>query len=103
GLWSRMRSFEPQDLYRGLERGELCWGIGIRGTLHLVSAREHPAYAAVASATGACNWNRTGERTTPGMDELRNALRASARARPLTNEDISELAENWVSEHPEAI
>src|SRR5580693_5758095 len=50
GLWSRMASFEPRDLYGALERGELCWGIGIRGTLHLVSAREHPAYAAVASA-----------------------------------------------------
>jgi len=102
GLWSRMSRFEPADLYAALERGELLWGIGIRGTLHLVSAVEHPAYAAVAAeSTG--SWHRAIAETTPAMNELRGALLELARDQPRTNEEIREFAEAWVSEHPDAI
>jgi Winged helix DNA-binding domain len=102
GLWSRMASFAPEDLYAALERGDLFWGIGIRGTLHLVSAREHPSYAVVAAGwTG--SWQRAIKETTGAMDELRGALLAFAASQPRTNEEIRELAEGWVTEHPNAI
>ena len=102
GLWSRTASFAPGDLYGALERGELLWGIGIRGTLHLVSAREHPAYAVVAlEPTGA--WHRAIGQTTSGMDELREEVLAFAEERSRTNEEIRQLAEDWVTRHPEAI
>jgi hypothetical protein len=102
GLWSRVASFNPADLYTALQRGELRWGIGIRGTLHLVSAREHPAYAVAANgSTG--EWHRVSERTTPGMHELRAALLAYAAAQPRTNEQICEFAEQWVAARPKAI
>jgi Winged helix DNA-binding domain/Bacterial low temperature requirement A protein (LtrA) len=42
-LWSRVRGFAPADLPGALERGELVVGTLLRNTLHLVSAREHPA------------------------------------------------------------
>src|SRR3954471_6807268 len=48
-LWSRVEGFEPEALYAALKDGELVAGTLLRATLHLVSAREHPAYAAVAS------------------------------------------------------
>ncbi len=102
GLWSRMASFAPEDLYGALERGELHWGIGIRGTLHLVSAREHPAYAVVAAQSTA-QWHRAIERTTPGMEALRVAVLDFARRQPRTSDEIRELAEEWVAEHPQAI
>jgi hypothetical protein len=102
GLWSRMASFAPDDLYAALARGDLRWGIGIRGTLHLVSAREHPAYAVVA-ATWTDNWHRAIDETTPEMHELRAALLAFAASESRTSEEIREFAEAWVAEHPDAI
>src|SRR5436305_1022821 len=52
-LWSRVKGFAAEDLYRALEARELLLGILLRGTIHLVSAREHPAYAAVVQESGA--------------------------------------------------
>lgn len=103
GLWSRMAAFAPADLYGALERGELRWGIGIRGTLHLTSAREHPAYAAVAAAQGTAGWPRVLTQATPAMDELRAAALAFATGTPRTNDEIRAFAEAWVAEHPDAI
>jgi hypothetical protein len=103
GLWSRMSSFEPAELYAALDRGELLWGIGIRGTLHLVSARQHPTYAAIAAATPTGSWHRAIAETTPAMCELREALLELAGDRPRTNEEIREFADTWVGEHPKAI
>lgn len=102
GLWSRTKSFAPADLYGALERGELLWGIGIRGTLHLVSAREHPAYAVVAvEPTG--SWHRATGQTTPAMDELREGVLVFAGKQPRANEEIRQFAEDWVASHPGAI
>lgn len=102
GLWSRMASFAPADLYGALAREELLWGIGIRGTLHLVSAREHPSYAVVAvEPTGA--WHRAIGQTTPAMDELREGVLAFAEKQPRTNEEIRGFAEDWVASRPAAI
>ena len=103
GLWSRIASFAPEDLYRALKRGDLCWGIGIRGTLHLVSAREHPAYAVVAEAGPTGEWHRAIRETTPAMQQLRGALLEFAAHEARTSEEVRELAEAWVREHPEAI
>jgi hypothetical protein len=101
GLWSRISSFVPGDLYAALSSGELVWGIGLRGTLHLVSAREHPSYAVVAAGVSA-SWHRALAETTAGMDELRAAVLSFA-AESRTNEEIRSFAEAWVAEHPEAI
>src|SRR3954452_23807060 len=58
-LWSRMRAFDTQEFYEALGRRQLLVGINLRATLHLVSAREHPAYHAVAEASGHTDWRRT--------------------------------------------
>ncbi|HWH09654.1 MAG TPA: winged helix DNA-binding domain-containing protein [Solirubrobacteraceae bacterium] len=102
GLWSRMATFVPDDLYGALEAGELRWGIGLRGTLHLVSAREHPEYAVVADGWTA-SWNRALEETSAGMDELRLDLLEFAGSRSRTNDEIREFVEAWVEDHPDAI
>ena len=103
GLWSRMAQFAPHDLYDALRDGRLRWGIGIRGTLHLVSASEHPAYAVVAHEGTTRNWHRALDQTSTGMDALRGALLAFAAAQPHTNEEIRDFAQEWVGEHPHAI
>ena len=58
-LWSRVAGFAPEPYYAALERGELVTGTLLRATLHLVSAREHPAYAAVAAEAAGHHWRRT--------------------------------------------
>jgi Winged helix DNA-binding domain len=102
-LWSRMADFAPDELYAALERGDLLTGILHRGTLHLVSAREHPAYAVVQETSGGNDWRRTkAERTTDG-DALAPAVVAFAAEEPRTTKDLEAFAEDWVADHPGAI
>src|SRR5438105_4731339 len=67
-LWSRVADFERQDLQRPIDRGEIVKGTLMRATLHLVSAREYPAYAfaTVEGRFGA--WRPPGG---PAVTELR--------------------------------
>jgi len=58
-LASRMENFSPGDLFSALANKQLVTGQLIRGTLHLVSAREYPEYAATAAESGADDWHRT--------------------------------------------
>jgi hypothetical protein len=102
GLWSRMRTFAAEDLYGALARGELHWGIGLRGTLHLVNARQHPAYAVVADEWMP-GWQRALKQTTPAMDELRAAMLEFAGSDPRSGDELAEFAERWATEHPGAI
>ena len=102
GLWSRMASFVPGDLYAAFESGELVWGIGLRGTLHLVSAREHPAYAVVAAGVTA-SWHRAIAETSAGMDELRAALLSFAGTKSRTARRSASSPSPGSPSHPDAI
>jgi hypothetical protein len=46
GLWTRLDGFERDDLTRALERRSVVQGTLMRATIHLVSARDHPLFAA---------------------------------------------------------
>src|ERR1700754_1078736 len=89
-LWTRLAGFARDDLYAALDRRELVAGTLLRRTLHLVSAREHGAYAAVADAAGDGDWRRTGDRSAPPTAEqeaFRTALLAFA-GEPCYAEDV---------------
>jgi hypothetical protein len=102
GLWTRMRSFAPEDLWAALSAGDLLFGITLRGTLHLVSAREHPAYAVVAEAAGIDDWRRTKAPLPEAGAGLRADLLTWA-AEPRAVADVAPFAEEWVAAHPGAI
>jgi hypothetical protein len=102
-LWSRVEGFAPEDLYRSLEREELVVGTLVRGTLHLVSAREHPIYAAAVAASGGDEWRRTAAPPSAEVAELRAQLLAHARAAPRSGEELAAFIEEWVQAHPGAI
>src|SRR6266545_2589058 len=103
GLWSRVRGFAADDLYRALERRQLVTGTLLRGTLHLASAREHPIYAAVVEASGANHWRRTSKGPSPQTETLRPELRAWAASAPRSADEVSAFIEDWISRHPGAI
>jgi hypothetical protein len=90
-LATRVRGFQPAQLYRALDAGELVTGTLIRRTLHLVSAREHPDYAAVAAASGVEDWWRAST-TPPDVTALRRDLRAFA-DRPRTGDELAAFLE----------
>ena len=101
-LWSRVRGFAAEDLYSALERRELVIGILLRGTIHLVSAREHPDYARIVEESGANDWRRTSAELTPETARLRTEILAymeSARSR----EEVAGFIESWLAAHPGAI
>ena len=60
-LWSRVAGFAPEPYYAALDARRARHRHALRATLHLVSAREHPAYAAVAAKRRAT----TGAAPTP--------------------------------------
>jgi hypothetical protein len=102
-LWSRVEGFTPDALYAAMEDGTLVNGLVHRGTVHLVSAREHPMYAGVFEGSGnAVPWRTKAERGA-GADDLLPHVRKAATGKVLTSADVAELAEAWVGKHPDAL
>jgi hypothetical protein len=102
-LWSRSQDFEPARLYAALADGSLVTGLVHRGTVHLMSAREHPLYAGALEASGKAEPWRTKEQRSDDAAQLRPAIAAAATGRLLDAGQIAELAEAWVAKHPDAI
>jgi hypothetical protein len=103
-LWTRVADFAADDLWAALDRRELVSGTLLRGTIHVVSAREHPAYAAVAEASGALDWRRVDTTEAPSHAELELPAAVAARcAEPRSADDLVAFVEAWVEDHPGAI
>lgn len=78
GLWSRLESFERGQLTRALRREQVVKGALMRGTLHLVSARDYPLYA-TALQKEVAPWSNGRAKPSP---ELVAAVRAHVRREP---------------------
>jgi hypothetical protein len=103
-LWTRVVGFEARELWDALDRRELVTGSLLRGTIHLVSAREHPAYAAVAEASGALDWRRVDTSAAPSAAQLELPAAVAAHCgEPRSGEELVAFAEAWVEEHPGAL
>ncbi|HEV7503569.1 MAG TPA: winged helix DNA-binding domain-containing protein [Thermoanaerobaculia bacterium] len=102
-LWSRVQDFKAEDLYNALARRELVVGTLLRGTLHLVSAREHPRYAQAVEASGANHWLRTSKEPFAQREALRSKLRAYAESTPRSAEEIPAFLEEWIARNPGAL
>ena len=102
-LWTRVARFEPSALYAALEDGSVVTGLVHRGTVHLMSAREHPLYAGVLEATGTADpWRTKAERGADAAN-LRRDIAKAAKGKVLQAGDVAELAEAWIEQHPGAI
>jgi Winged helix DNA-binding domain len=102
-LWSRVAGFAAEPFYAALERGELVTGTLLRVTLHLVSAREHPAYAAVAAQAAGHHWRRTDAEPGAEVAALLKQLLAYAAKTPRSGEEIAAFVEEWLAAHPDAL
>ena len=91
-LYARMRGFATADLYRVLEDRRLLSGTLLRGTLHVVSARDHPVYAAAVEASAPRH-----------LDPLRSALFEHARTQPVDADGLVEFVEDWLARHPDGL
>lgn len=102
-LWARVTSFDVKGLYSCFEARELVVGSLLRRTLHVVSAREHPAYAAVTDLSGNNDWRRTKAEPSKDVEILGRELATYAKSTPRTADEIAAFIERWVSKHPQAI
>jgi hypothetical protein len=102
-LWTRVADFTPERLYAALDDGTLVTGLVHRGTVHLMSAREHPLYAGVLEASGHADPWRTKAELGKDAAKLRPDIAKAAKGEVLGAKDVAELAEAWVAKHPDAI
>src|SRR6476659_4473807 len=89
GLWTRLTGFRKEQLTRALEQQRVVKTQLFRITLHITSARDYPSFFAV--------WGPAARDRTPGvakqkLEELTRRVRAAALERPITQEEVEQLA-----------
>lgn len=67
-LWSRLAGFKREDLRAPIDEGQVIKATLMRATLHLVSAKEYPAYALATLDGRFAAWRPPGG---PGLAELK--------------------------------
>jgi hypothetical protein len=104
GLWSRIAGFDPQDLSRLIEERQAVRMGHLRGTLHLVTARDATAHYPILADVMARSW-----RSSPFVKRLvgtdLDAVLARARdaleERPRTPSELgAALAPGWPDRDP---
>lgn len=88
-LWSRLKGFRREKLWSAIERHKVIRARLMRGTLHLVSARDFYAYAVATQDLQRGAWNRL--QVGRGVDPKKVAALAIAFARePRPKEEVLE-------------
>jgi hypothetical protein len=94
-LWTRLAGFERDQLTRPIDRGEVVKTTIMRATLHLVSAREYPAYhrATLEGRFGA--WRPPGAPSLGDLEKIHRRVLRFASTAPRSRKDIEQfLAED---------
>jgi len=87
-LWTRLSGFERVQLDRPIDHGEVVKTTIMRATLHLVSAREYPAYhrATLEGRFGA--WRPLGAPNLADLEKIHRRVLRYASAAPRSRKDI---------------
>jgi hypothetical protein len=91
-LWSRLAGFEREQLTRPIDRGEIVKATLMRATLHLVSARDYPAYSLATMEGRFGAWRPHGGPALAELDKLHRAVMVFAGKVPRTRAEIQEFA-----------
>src|SRR2546428_1670908 len=87
-LWSRLAGFERGDLTRLIDRGDVIKATLMRATLHLVSAREYPAYS-LATLDGRFGaWRPPGGPVLKDLERMHAHVMRFAAKTPRTRDQI---------------
>ncbi len=87
-LWTRLSGFEREHLTRPIDRGEVVKTTIMRATLHLVSAREYPAYhrATLEGRFGA--WRPPGAPSLAELEKIHQRVLKYASTAARSRKDI---------------
>src|SRR3989441_488124 len=89
-LWSRLAAFDRDRLTRPIDRGIVVKATLMRATLHLVSAREYPAYALATSEGRFGAWRPPGGPALADLRTLHARVLRFAGKTPRTRDEIRE-------------
>jgi hypothetical protein len=92
-LWSRLARFERDRLTRPIDEGRLIKATLMRATLHLVSAREYPAYSLATMEGRFGAWRPPGGPSLSDLTKLRTSVLRFAANTPRTREEIRDHIE----------
>jgi len=90
-LWSRLSEFERGRLTGSIDRGEIVKATLMRATLHLVTAREYPAYSLATMEGRFGAWRPPGGPALADLDTLHRAVMAFAAKNPRTRAEIQDF------------
>src|SRR5437867_7264384 len=77
-LWSRLSGFERVRLTRSIDHGDILKATLMRATLHLVSAREYPAYSLATMEGRFGAWRPPGGPALTDLEKLHRSVLAFA-------------------------
>src|SRR6266542_5306475 len=89
-LWSRLARFARDDLTRRIDQGEVLKATLMRATLHLVSAREYPAYSLATLKGRFATWRPPGAPALAELAKVHARVRRFAATTPRTRAEIRE-------------
>jgi hypothetical protein len=89
-LWSRLAGFERDWLTRPIDRGELVKATLMRATLHIVSAREYPAYSLATMDGRFGAWRPAGGPVPADLETVHRRVLTFAAKTPRTRVEIAD-------------
>jgi len=90
-LWSRLAGFEREQLTRPIDRVEIVKATLMRATLHLVSAREYPAYSLATMEGRFGAWRPPGGPALADLETLHKKVMTFAARTPRTRAEIQDF------------
>jgi hypothetical protein len=94
-LWTRLAGFTRDDLRSAIDKGQVIKATLMRATLHLVSAREYPAYSAATLEGRFGAWRPPGGPIIADLQKMHADVLKFAAKTPRTREEIRD----HISEH----
>jgi hypothetical protein len=91
-LWSRLAAFSREQLTRPIDGGEILKATLMRATLHLVSAREYPAYSLATMEGRFGAWRPPGGPALADLEKLHRSVVTFAAKTPRTRAEIQDFA-----------
>src|SRR5438445_7525849 len=95
-LWSRLSGFEREQLTRAIDRGELVKATLMRATLHIVSAREYPAYSLATMDGRFGAWRPSGGPALADLEKVHRSVMTFAAKTPRTRVEIADYIKSHV-------